>query len=163
MPRKIENATPPGTFDLPCACATARRAARALTQMYDQHLRAHGIEGTQFALLEALDGLGPYSQTAIGRGFGLDKTTLSRNLQVLGRQGWVEGTPGQDGRERIYRLTPAGRKQLNAARPAWRRAQAELREAMGATEWDAMWSAFRTVTEVASRSTAGQRGARRTR
>lgn len=64
---------------------------------------------------------------------------------------------------RIYHLTPARRKQLNAARPAWRRAQAELSEAMGATEWDAMWSAFRTVTEVASRSAAAQRAARRTR
>jgi hypothetical protein len=43
---------------LPCACATIRRASRAVTQLYDQWLRAHGIEGPQFVLLTMLERLG---------------------------------------------------------------------------------------------------------
>jgi DNA-binding MarR family transcriptional regulator len=117
--------------------------------MYDRHLRPHGIESTQFALLEALEGLGPRSQTAVGLGFGLEKTTLSRNLRVLASKGWVEATAGEDSRERLYQLTPAGRKTLQAARPAWRRAQTDLRTRLGPAQWEATWRAFRAVTEIA--------------
>jgi DNA-binding MarR family transcriptional regulator len=117
--------------------------------MYDRHLRPHGIESTQFALLEALEGLGPRIQTAVGQGFGLEKTTLSRNLRVLARKGWVEQTTGEDSRDRPYQLTAAGRKTLQAARPAWRRAQTDLRARLGPAQWEAMWRAFRAVTEIA--------------
>lgn len=163
MPQSSDAPVSPELFDLSCACATARRAARALTQMYDHHLRASGIEGTQFALLEALDGVGPCSQIVIGRGFGLDKTTLSRNLALLIRKGWVHATAGADGRERIYALTPAGTRKLHAARPSWRRAQAELRASMSATEWDAMWKALGALTTVASRAVATHRATRSAR
>lgn len=163
MPRRTEPTSSADLYDLPCACATARRAARTLTQLYDHHLRPHGIEGTQFALLEALETLGPRSQIAIGRGFRLDKTTLSRNLQLLTRKGWIEAMPGDDARERNYVLTVAGQKQLRAARPAWRRAQAELRGDMSADDWNAMWKGFRVVTDAADRVTQKRPAPRKAR
>lgn len=36
---------------LPCACANLRRAARAVTRMYNRELRPTGLELTQFTLL----------------------------------------------------------------------------------------------------------------
>jgi hypothetical protein len=36
---------------LPCACASFRRTARAVTRMYNYALRATGLELTQFTLL----------------------------------------------------------------------------------------------------------------
>ena len=54
-----------------------------MTQLYDAHLRPHGLESPQFALLSLLAAAGPTSQAAIGQRFGYDKTTLSRNLKVL--------------------------------------------------------------------------------
>ena len=71
-------------FDLQCACATTRRAARSVTQLYDHHLKVGGVESTQFALLSTVEGLGPSSQATIGRALGLEKTTLSRNCRPSG-------------------------------------------------------------------------------
>ena len=147
--RRSNNTAPAEAIDLACACATARRAARAVTQLYDHHLRASEIGATQFALLSMLNGVGPCSQAAIGDGLALDKTTLSRNLALLRKKGWIETTPSADGRERRYVLSKIGRSRLAAAQSAWRRAQEQLRASMTAKDWDAMWKTFRTLTEAA--------------
>jgi len=132
-----------------CACATARHVARLLTQLYDRCLRKKGVEAPQFALLVVLDKQDVRNQAAICRHCAMDKTTVSRNLRLLERKGWVRATTGADRRERQYALTPAGRKRLTAGWPAWRRAQAHLRTAMTDDEWSAMFETFRTLTTAA--------------
>jgi DNA-binding MarR family transcriptional regulator len=126
-----------------------------VTQLYDAHLRASDIEGTQFALLSALKSQGPCNQAAISERFALDKTTLSRNLTLLKNKGWIESAEAEDGRERRYVLTAAGERRLAAAGPAWRRAQEHLRSSMTEKEWDAMWKAFRTLTTAAHTAQRG--------
>ena len=135
-----------------CACATIRRASRAVTQLYDTWLRDYGIEGPQFALLAMLERLGECNQTTMGRRFDLDKTTLSRNLKVLNQRGWIEFTAGADTRERRVVLTAAGRRRLAAARPAWRRAQSHLRSALDEHDWDAMLRVLDSVTSAARKA-----------
>ena len=148
MPRKPKAAPGP---DLPCACATARRAARALTQWYDARMRPSQIEASQFTLLSVLDAKQACNQAVIGRMLDLDKTTLSRNLQLLKRKGWIESSPAEDGRERRFILSSAGKQRLAAAQPAWRDAQDQLRSELSAAEWETMWKAFRVVTQAANR------------
>jgi DNA-binding MarR family transcriptional regulator len=135
--------------DLLCACATARRAARALTQLYDSQLRSCGVEVPQMGLLGILYSRPGSSQAALGRMLGMDKTTLSRNFKLLKRKGWVEPATTQDERERGFRLTPAGRQRLQEAKPLWKKAQDQLRSTMTAGEWDIMWNAMRVTTEAA--------------
>lgn len=142
--------SPEAAFAIPCACVAARRAARAVTQLYDRHLRATGVEAPQFALLAVMQALGPSSQTAIGRTLALDKTTLSRNLKVMHRNRWIETAPADDARQRRYRLTLLGQQRLAQARPKWRRAQQRLQDSMSEAEWTAMWKAFAVVTAAAS-------------
>lgn len=141
--------------NLPCACATARRTARALTQLYDSSLRSSQIEASQFILLSAIDGLNGANQAAIGRMLDLDKTTLSRNLQWLKRKGWIESAPEDasrnDGRERRFVLSAAGKQHLEAAQPAWRAVQEQLRSELSAAEWETMWKVFRAVTQAVRR------------
>jgi len=137
---------------IPCACATIRRASRAVTQLYDRWLRDHGIEGPQFALLAMLDRVGETNQTTMGQRFDLDKTTLSRNLKVLKEKGWIETVPGDDARERLVRLTAAGRRRLAAARPTWKKAQAQLRSALGEQDWDATLHVLDAITVAARRA-----------
>ena len=141
--------------ELACACATVRRAARAVTQFYDGWLRAQGIEGPQFALLAMLERLGECNQADMGRRFDLDKTTLSRNVRLLKQRGWIAIVAGSDGRERRVTLTRAGRRRLVAARPAWRKAQQHLRSSMPEEhEW-------KTVLRVLNAMTHAARHARR--
>ncbi len=137
---------------VPCACATIRRASRAVTQLYDEWLREYGIEGPQFALLAMLDRLGEANQTTMGQRFDLDKTTLSRNLKLLKRKGWIETVPGADARERRVRLTAVGRRQLAAARPAWKTVQSRLRNALTEHDWDATLHVLNGITAAARRA-----------
>jgi DNA-binding MarR family transcriptional regulator len=145
----LDAAAPAALTDLACACATARQVARVLTQLYDSRLRGTGVEAPQFALMMTLDKQGPCSQGALGRRYALDKTTMSRNLKLLERQGWIESSTTNDKRERRFTLTDTGRKRLAAARPEWKKAQDELRSAMTARQWNAMFDAFRAVAHAA--------------
>jgi DNA-binding MarR family transcriptional regulator len=122
-----------------------------LTQLYDSRLRGSGLEAPQFALMMTLDKQGPCSQVALGRRYALDKTTVSRNLKLLEGNGWIEVSVAHDRRERQFTLTAAGRKRVAAAKPEWKKAQDELRSAMTAGQWDAMFHAFTTATEAAQR------------
>jgi len=134
--------------EIDCACATVRRAARLVTQLYDEELRPH-LQASQFALLSVLEKRPGCNQSILARALAFDKTTLSRNLGLMERNGWIEHTEAGDQRERGFRLTGAGRKLLLAARPGWRRAQDRLRSTMTGTQWDAMWHVFRNITNAA--------------
>ena len=135
-----------------CACATARRVARTLTQLYDATLRDTGLEAPQFALLLTLDKAGALTQAALGRAHALDKTTVSRNVRWLERQGWIERVQGADLRERRFAVTREGRTRLAAAQPRWRKAQERLRAEMSDAEWKAMFAAFGSVLSAAHRA-----------
>lgn len=135
--------------DLSCACATARQMARVLTQLYDGKLRGTGLEAPQFGLLMTLEKQGACSQSEIGRRYALDKTTVSRNLRVLERKGWIEGSAGRDKRTREFRLTAAGREGLARAKPKWKEAQSQLQSGMTEAQWETMFRTFRAVTQTA--------------
>lgn len=142
-------AKPDSTGELACACAAARRTARAVTQLYDDILRAHHIEGAQFALLTMIDKSGECTQASLAERFDFDKTTVSRNLRLLAQKKWIEFARGEDGRERRVRLTSAGRTRLAAAKPAWRAAQDRLRASMNQRDWNQMLELFGRVTKAA--------------
>ena len=136
-----------GLPDIECACASVRRAARLVTQIYDGEFRGH-LEASQFALLSALKRQSDCNQSMLAKALGMDKTTLSRNLRLLATKGWIERQTATDQRERGFRLTPAGRRLVKTARPAWRRAQARLRSAMTGEQWDQMRQVFGVFTNA---------------
>ena len=138
--------------DLPCACATVRRAARIVTQLYDAELRRSGLEASQFTLLEILSHKPGVSQSTLAKALALDKTTISRNLRVLRKNGWIVPAEASDQRERGYRLTAAGREVMGAARPAWKRAQGKFRESLGEGAWESMWKVFGQVATAGSQA-----------
>jgi DNA-binding MarR family transcriptional regulator len=123
---------------LPCACANLRRAARIVTQRYDQYLQPAGIKATQFTLLQALTRAGDISQGNLGNLLGLDSTTLTRTLALLRRKGWIQAKAGEDRREVRLTLTAEGeRKYLNAV-PYWRSAQGQVKKVLGEAGWKQM-------------------------
>lgn len=136
--------------EFPCACAAVRHASRLITQIYEEELREH-LAMPQFGLLSILHALPGCNQVTLARRLDLDKTTLSRNLKLLKKNGWIEHIESDDRRERGYRLTTTGAKLLTAAKPGWKRAQNRLRAAMTARQWDSMWQTFGHITEAARR------------
>jgi|HubBroStandDraft_6_1064221.scaffolds.fasta_scaffold02893_2 DNA-binding MarR family transcriptional regulator len=123
---------------LPCGCANLRRAARIVTQRYDQNLQPAGIKTTQFTLLQALTRAGNISQGNLGDLLGLDSTTLTRTLALLRRKGWIQTKPGEDRREVRLTLTAEGRRKYLSALRYWQSAQRQLRGVLGEAGWKQM-------------------------
>ncbi len=134
---------------LPCACASLRRAARAVTQLYDEVLRDTGLRTTQFTLLQVLATTGRIKQGRLGDLLSLDSTTLTRTLRPLVGKGWVRSAAGKDRRERLYELAAAGRRELDRALPAWERAQQRLRKGLGGGRFERLQSVLLEVTAAA--------------
>jgi DNA-binding MarR family transcriptional regulator len=142
--RTIEKEPAKELFPLPCACQNLRRVTRVVTRIYDQELRKAGLEITQFGLLTALAAVGEANQKRLSAGFAMDSTTLTRTLGLLRKQGLVRVKPGKDRRERLFRLTGAGRRQMAMAQPHWERAERRLREELG----DAAWNRLREIVAI---------------
>src|SRR5689334_13696507 len=137
---------------LPCTCANMRRAARAITQLYDAALRPKGLRITQFTLLQVLERTGePITQSALGDFLAVDSTTLSRTLKPLLRSQWIRRHTGGDARERRVELAPLGRRVLERATPAWERVQRRLRTDLGQRDWAALQKVL-TAALTAARS-----------
>jgi DNA-binding MarR family transcriptional regulator len=123
---------------LPCACGRLRRAARALTQLYDDVMASADLRVTQFSLLLALARSGPMRISQLAEAQLLDRTALSRNLDPLVDRGLVRITPGRDARTREVAITRAGQTALRAATPCWERAQREVARRLGTTKLEAL-------------------------
>ncbi|GAB4346160.1 MAG: MarR family winged helix-turn-helix transcriptional regulator [Desulfobulbaceae bacterium] len=114
-----------------CACFNLRRAARSLTRLYDQALRGQNIRVTQFSVLAVLASMGEQSICSLADILAADRTTLTRNLGVLEKNGLVTTATGPDRRTRKVGLTRAGREKLAAALPLWNEAQQRVVESLG--------------------------------
>ena len=106
-----------------CLCFAARRAARAITQVYDRELRSSGLRATQFTLLSYLLNAGRRPMNQAADYMGLERTTLTRNLQPLLALDYITVDEGEDRRVKLIGITPAGRAAMSAALPHWRKAQ----------------------------------------
>ena len=114
-----------------CACGRLRRAARALTQLYDDAMAPAGLRITQYSLLSALAAGGAIRITELAGRQLLDRTALSRNLDPLVERGLVAVTPGRDARTREVALTAKGSAALRRAGPLWERAQEDVARRVG--------------------------------
>ena len=134
--------------DLPCMCASLRRASRALTQLYEEALRPLGLRATQFTILQALSLAGEVSQGELAQILAMDSTTLTRTLRIMGREGWIAERRGKDRRERLLRLAKAGRSQFNRALPSWEKTQAQLGRRLGDKRWHALMKLTNEITTM---------------
>lgn len=115
-----------------CVCINLRQMSRVISQIYDDALAPSGLKITQFCLLRAIARLEPASVGALAEDQELDRTTLTRNLALLERDGLIEQTAGADKRKSLARLTRAGSAAVARALPHWEQVQEELRRSLGA-------------------------------
>jgi DNA-binding MarR family transcriptional regulator len=121
-----------------CACANLRKAARAVTQLFDGVLAPSGLKATQFTLLVTSRLMGETPVGELAGTMAMDRTTLSRNLKPLVREGLLEVRPGEDGRTRLVKVTPEGGRALAGAYPLWKRAQEAVVTALGSDRFEAL-------------------------
>jgi DNA-binding MarR family transcriptional regulator len=114
-----------------CIATRLRMANRVVTKVYDDALRPLGLKVSQLALLVVAEDRGLIRQAEVGAELQLDDSTLSRNLERMRANGWLEEVLADDARVHSHRLTDAGRALLGKAIPAWRSAQGEARRLLG--------------------------------
>jgi DNA-binding MarR family transcriptional regulator len=125
-----------------------RKAARRISQIYDQFLAPHQLTITQYGLLAHLIRHEGISIGALAELLIMDPTTLTRNLRPLERDGLVElRADRKDRRARCLCVTEAGRARFEAAKPAWRDAELNIRDAIGVAEVPALHGALDNLLE----------------
>jgi DNA-binding MarR family transcriptional regulator len=137
---------------LTCACYNLRRASRAVTQLFDGHFDEVGLKATQFTVLAvvAYAGEQPPTVTRLADDLVLEQSSLSRNLAVLERLGYVRLEPGSDRRQRIVTLTRSGHRALARGYSVWKRAQGTLATALGPRgDLEAQLRVLRRMTKAA--------------
>lgn len=110
-----------------CVCTAVRHVDRILNRMYDGALRPSGLATTQYALLSTLSRVGrPILHSELAAMQEMARTTLSRNLKPLVRDGLVRIAAGDDRRTRLVAITEAGQTVLEEARPLWQSVQGRV-------------------------------------
>lgn len=101
-------------------------AARKLLRRYDAKLKPFGVTAQQFWLLAAIRFHPGEPVALLAQRVFLDRTSLTRNLDVLERKGLVRRVAGVAGNARLCELTEPGNTLLDRLLPEWERAQSEL-------------------------------------
>jgi DNA-binding MarR family transcriptional regulator len=139
-----------------CVCFHLRRSARAITQLYDHILAPSGLRATQYTLLTVVRRTGGLTFSGLAELLGMDRTTLTRNLRPLERDGLVKIETGADRRVRLVQLTRLGERKHEAAEPLWTRAHNTVINGIGEKTWKTLRQDLSRTIAVGLQATAEQ-------
>ena len=132
-----------------CTCGELRKAARAITLLYDNAFKSSGLLSTQLGVLQMIYKSDSIRITDLAKELGMDRTTLTRNLSVLQRQGFIKISSGKDNRTRIVTITNKGRTTIAKAIPLWNDVQNKVKKQMGETLWNELMVNLSQFVKVA--------------
>lgn len=115
-----------------CTNLKLRQLTRRVTQYYDAEVGKTGLKITQYSLLSHVVKLGPIRAVDLATVMRVSTSTLSRNLQPLVANGWIEVNAGMDARSRLISATEAGQAKRAEAQRKWRIAQEGINATLGA-------------------------------
>ena len=128
-----------------CACLSARKASRAITQIFDEELRPSGIRATQLPILIQLLSDPATTIAHLTERLIMDRTSLSRLLKPLEAGGFIAVKKGFDRRTRVMTLSERGRQAAIEAIPFWENAQARVIERLGEPQWKVLHASLGAV------------------
>ena len=131
-----------------CIALHVRMTARTVTRAYDEAMRPSGLKITQFVLLSALSTGAWRSVTELAERFALERTSLTRNLQLLAAEKLIAPVDCR-GRASIYEVTDRGRAAIEAAIPYWRAAQQRIESGLGQARWGETREGLKALRRIA--------------
>jgi len=134
-----------------CACFNLRKASRAVSKLFDDTLQPIGLRSTQFVTLLAIHVNEPIGLSALAREMVADRSTLTRNLNVLEREGMLKQKPAR-GRAHLYALTDKGRRVLIEGIPLWEKAQTRFVDQLGQKNWSGMLGGLEAAVNAAKQA-----------
>lgn len=133
-----------------CASLNLRMTARAVTRIYDRALRPLGVTSTQLPLLAAINAGVNASINCLAQDLDLERSTVSRELDVLKRRGLVVAEAALDRRATKLTLTPLGNKTLAAGFRGWQRAHESITREYGEEDFEQLLHHARRLRQHAS-------------
>ncbi len=135
-----------------CIAGRMRLLNRVVTNLYDNALRPIGIRLSQGNVLAVTAKLGVARPAEVCDILELDTSTLSRTVDRMVENGWLEIVPDEDGRFQPFRLTEQGRRLMEKSVPAWEKAQAEATKLLGEDGLRLLDAAIKRVKSARARS-----------
>jgi DNA-binding MarR family transcriptional regulator len=136
-----------------CTCGELRKAARAVTLLYDDAIKSSGLLSTQFGVLQVIYDIDSIRISDLADKLGMDRTTLTRNLSILERDGFIKISQGKDHRTRIVAATQKGHSAVAKATPLWNEVQRKVRQKMGESSWHELMQNLDGFLKVADQLT----------
>lgn len=134
-----------------CTCGELRRAARAVTLLYDKAFESSGLLSTQLGVLYAIYNSAFITISQLAGELDMDRTTLTRNLSVLERRGLINISSGKDHRTRIITITSKGTNSITNAIPLWNEIQRKVKQQMGEKAWHELIQSLSQFMKTAER------------
>ena len=142
---RMQNTTP-DLIAQECIAVRMRLLNRVVTKTYDDALRPLGIKTSQLNILVVTARLGLARPAEISDRLKMDISTVSRNVDRMRAKGWIEVVDDeQDARAHQFRLSAPGQQLLEKVKPAWEKAQAEVKKLLGGSEVAALVGAAEKV------------------
>lgn len=131
MKKRTPQAQSPGpdeclSMERECLSANLRKTERLITRHYDSYLAAAGVTAVQLPMLAMIGTAAEPTFRLLTERLELDRSTLSRNLALLQRLGYIEIGASIGPKPGPIKLTAKGRKVLRAAHEQWQRAHRDL-------------------------------------
>ncbi len=121
-----------------CLAYRVRLLNRVITNIYDRALQPLGIKVNQANILTMLTLTDRASSADIARVLLMEKSTVSRTVDRMKKNGWINVAGDGDGPSQVISVTPEGRKIMAAAHVQWKKAQKEASELLGEKGVDAV-------------------------
>jgi DNA-binding MarR family transcriptional regulator len=101
-----------------CLLGHWRKVNRVLSGIYEAEMRDWGLKSSQLNLLVGVAKAGPVRRIDLGKRLHLDPSTLTRNLKVMLKHGWIEERPDEeDQRSARLKISKKGVSSSTASRP----------------------------------------------
>ena len=114
-----------------CIGYRVRMLNRVVSRVYDDQLRPYGIRFSQMNILTVVALKGPIQPVEVGRALAIEKSTLSRNVGLMEKNGWLKCQPAATGTGHQLKLTKKGERLYQKASAAWREAQDRVEALLG--------------------------------
>lgn len=110
-----------------------RHLARIITRLYDEQLRPLELTADRFEILAVAISRAPVSTGELAGLLHLDAQGVGRTIESMAASGWLAWVEGPGGSTGAITATIEGRRLLEEAMPAWKRAQAAAADLLGPT------------------------------
>ncbi len=109
-----------------CVAGQMRRLARMVTNLYNDAFVGEGVTFAQASLLMFIFAQPGVRQTTLSQQLQIEKSALSRDVQLLQRNGWLTDNI----RQGLY-LTEEGRLLAKRCHKIWRALNTQVRDQLG--------------------------------